>query len=191
MPTIKKNLVPKKTAKSILADKAKKAKKAAVKKKAARLPRAVVPETSGKSTGTERAVSKKKVEVPELLKKVIGILVEKKAENPVLMQVGDLVGYTDFFLIASGNNGPQVQAIAEAAGIEIKAAGRPTRIEGRQDAVWVLIDGGDFVVHLFQSAARKYYALEDLWGDARRIEIDEDEYLPKRKPRKTKTADED
>ncbi len=193
MAVTKKNLIPKKTAKSILADKAKKTKKTAVRKKTVRLPRASVPELSEKAGSTPKPKKQKASDLPELLQKVIRLLVEKKAENPVLMQVADLVGYTDYFLIATGNNTPQVQAMAEAVALELKHGGKPTRIEGKHDTVWVLIDGGDFVVHLFQPEARKFYALEDLWGDAPVIEIDEEEFLPaKKKVRKTRaSADED
>ncbi|HNV69505.1 MAG TPA: ribosome silencing factor [Candidatus Ozemobacteraceae bacterium] len=189
MAITKKNLVPKKTAKSILADKAKKSKKTTTKKKIVRLPRASVPETSGKGAGTAKAKGLKLADVPELLQKAVRLLVEKKGENIILMEVSELVGYTDYFLLATGNSTPQVQAMAEAVAFEVKHAGKPTRIEGKQDAVWVLIDGGDFVVHLFQPEARKFYSLEDLWGDACLIEIDEQEILaPKRKTKKAKTA---
>lgn len=192
MALTKKNLIPKKTAKSILADKVKKSKKVTVRKKTVRLPKASVPESSEKTAGTTKAKLQKATDLPELLQKVIRLLVEKKAENPVLINVADLVGYTDYFLIATGNNSPQVQAMAEAVAMELKQAGKPTRVEGKHDTVWVLIDGGDFVVHLFQPEARKFYALEDLWGDAAAIEIDEEYFLPaKKKVRKTKASAEE
>ena len=84
------------------------------------------------------------------------------------MAVGHLLAITDAFVITSGANARQVRTIAEEVEEQVKAAGGPAplRIEGLDDARWVLMDFGDFVVHVFGEAAREFYDLERLWGDA-------------------------
>ncbi len=108
--------------------------------------------------------------VPERIANVLRILDDKKVEDPVVLDVAELVGYTDFLIIASGRSSPHVQAMAEAVAASLKIKGqRGLHLEGDPAATWVLIDGGDFVLHLFQPDARRYYALEDLWDDAPRL----------------------
>lgn len=98
---------------------------------------------------------------------VLKTLDDRKVEDLRILKVTDLVGYTDFLIIGSGLNAPHIQSMADAVAQLLKVPGvRGVRAEGYQDAAWVLVDGGDFVVHLFQPAARKYYALEELWADA-------------------------
>ena len=100
----------------------------------------------------------------------------KKGEDPVILEVAAVLGITDLFLITSGTNARQVRTIAEE--VEAKVAAecgpKPLRIEGLDDARWVLLDYGDFVVHVFQDEVRRYYDLERLWADAPRIEWDEE-----------------
>lgn len=104
---------------------------------------------------------------PAAMEKVLKTLDDRKVEDLCVLQVTDLVGYTDFLIIGTGLNTPHVQSMADAVIQLLKIPGvRGVRSEGYQDASWVLVDGGDFVVHLFQPEARKYYALEELWGDA-------------------------
>ena len=110
---------------------------------------------------------------PERLKKVIAALSDHKVEDLTILDVRDLISYTDYFIIATGKNSPHVQALADAAVQAIKvphARGLP--IEGYQAATWVLVDGGDFVLHVFQPDARTYYALEELWADAKSIDAE-------------------
>ncbi len=78
---------------------------------------------------------------------------------------------TDVFVIATGNNRPHVKTLAERVEELLKVAGRPPlRDEGLKEGEWVLLDYGDFLVHVFQAASRDYYGLERLWGDAAPIE---------------------
>lgn len=78
---------------------------------------------------------------------------------------------TDAFVIATGTSRPHVQTLAERVEEVLKEAGRaPLRDEGLREAEWVLLDYGDFLVHVFQAEARDYYGLERLWGDAEPIE---------------------
>lgn len=87
-----------------------------------------------------------------------------------MLDVGDIIGITDAFVITSGNNVRQVKTIAEEIERQLKElGGKPVQVEGLSDATWVLLDYGDFVVHVFQKETRDYYDLERLWSDAPRI----------------------
>jgi len=99
----------------------------------------------------------------------------KKAENTVVLDVGDVLSITDAFVITSGHNRRQVLTIAEEIEAQVKAVGGPApiRAEGLTDAQWVLLDYGDFVVHVFLDEVRRYYDLERLWADAPVVEWDE------------------
>lgn len=90
----------------------------------------------------------------------------------MVLFVGDLISVTDAFVITNGTNPRQIRAIVESVEEEVKAAGGggPLRIEGLDDASWVLMDFGDLVVHVFGPEERGFYALENLWADAERWE---------------------
>jgi len=91
------------------------------------------------------------------------------------MKVLDLTGITsfaDYFVIATGTNQRQIQAIADEVGLQLKHAGeRPISLEGYEQAEWVLMDYGDLLVHIFSAKARAYYDLERLWRSARTVEV--------------------
>ena len=95
----------------------------------------------------------------------------KKADDPVVLDVGAVLAITDYFVIASGSNTRQVRTIADAVEEEVKRDGGPSpiRVEGLDDLKWVLLDYGDFVVHVFLDETRKYYELERLWSDVPRL----------------------
>ena len=97
---------------------------------------------------------------------------EKKAEEITILELEKGSGaFTDHFLVCSGTNPRQVQAISDEVELRLKATGlRPTHIEGYRQAEWVLLDYVDFVVHIFSEKARKFYDLERLWKSARRME---------------------
>jgi ribosome-associated protein len=99
----------------------------------------------------------------------------KKAEETVVLDVGGVLGITDAFVVTSGRNRRQVLTIAEEVEAQVKAIGGPAplRAEGLADAQWVLLDYGDFVVHVFLDEVRRYYDLERLWSDSPVIEWDE------------------
>ena len=79
--------------------------------------------------------------------------------------------FTDTFLICTGGNSRQVQAIADEIQAQLKKAGEhPTNLEGYNNAEWVLVDYGDLVIHIFSPKARVYYDLERLWRDAKPVE---------------------
>jgi ribosome-associated protein len=92
----------------------------------------------------------------------------KGGEDTVILSVGKVLAITDAFVITSGSNPRQVRTISEEVEDRIKQAGGPAplRIEGLDDARWVLMDYGDFVVHVMLTEARDFYRLERLWADA-------------------------
>lgn len=97
---------------------------------------------------------------------------EKKATDVLALDVGQTLVVTDFFLIATGSNDRQVHAIADAIEDALREAGaKPIGREGERELKWVLLDYGDFVVHVFQAAEREFYRLEKLWSDAPRLEL--------------------
>jgi ribosome-associated protein len=98
---------------------------------------------------------------------------DKKAMNMIALDLREIASFTEFFVIASGANQRQVQAIADEINEQLKKQlkRRPVRIEGYGSAEWVLLDYGDFVIHLFDKEARDFYDLERLWRDAKRVEM--------------------
>ena len=92
----------------------------------------------------------------------------KKAEDTVVLEVGGVLAITDAFVITSAGNPRLVRTVAEEVEEKVKEAGGPAplRIEGLDDARWVLMDYGDFVVHVFLDEVREFYDLERLWRDA-------------------------
>ena len=97
---------------------------------------------------------------------------EKKAINLVVLDLREIASFTDHFVITSGNNERQVQAIADGVVESLKQAGSPVaRVEGYKTAEWILLDYGDFVVHIFDEKARKFYDLERLWREARQVAL--------------------
>jgi ribosome-associated protein len=95
----------------------------------------------------------------------------KGGEHTVVLEVGQVLAITDAFVITSGRNTRQVRTIAEEVEARVKAVGGPSplRTEGRDQSEWVLLDYGDFVVHVFLDETRSYYDLERLWSDAPRM----------------------
>lgn len=96
---------------------------------------------------------------------------DKKGIDIVLLDVGDLLSITEVFVIATGTARPHVKTLAEYVVEKLKDHGRrPLRSEGEAEGEWILLDYGDFLVHVFQETPRDFYGLERLWGDAPRIE---------------------
>jgi ribosome-associated protein len=95
---------------------------------------------------------------------------EKKAIESVVLDLREIASFTDYFVICSGANERQVQAISDEVVETLKKAGSPvTRVEGYKTAEWILLDYGDFVVHIFAEKARRFYDLERLWRESRRV----------------------
>jgi ribosome-associated protein len=105
--------------------------------------------------------------------------IDKKAENVKVLDLSDLSGFTEYFVICSGMSDRQVQAICDSVENEIESAGGELiSSEGYGEGRWVLLDFGDVVVHVFLDALREYYDLESLWADAPRVKIPSDFYGP-------------
>jgi ribosome-associated protein len=101
---------------------------------------------------------------------------DKKAYNMVALDLRSIASFTEFFFISSGSNQRQVQAIADEISEQLKKqlSTRANRIEGYNTAEWVLLDYGDFIVHVFNEESREFYDLERLWRDARKVQIPQD-----------------
>jgi ribosome-associated protein len=110
-------------------------------------------------------------QLDEAVKLAVRSASDKKASELRVLDLRDVASFTEYFVVASGANQRQVQAIADAIDEHLKSqlGMRVTRIEGYQSAEWVLMDYGDFVVHIFDKNAREFYDLERLWRDARRV----------------------
>jgi ribosome-associated protein len=133
----------------------------------------------------------KKSELKKQVAAAIQACLEKKAEEISILEMEKGSGaFTDYFVLCSGTNPRQVQAIADEVELRLKAAGLyPAHVEGYKQAEWVLVDYVDFVVHVFSEKARKYYDLERLWKTAKRLEPgDLKAAEPKAAPRKRKAA---
>lgn len=114
-------------------------------------------------------------ELDEEVRLAIQCAAEKKATQIVALDLREIASFTEFFVIASGSNQRQVQAIADEISEQLKLqlGRRPVRIEGYNSAEWVLIDFGDFICHIFDKDAREFYDLERLWRDAGRVDVPE------------------
>lgn len=118
---------------------------------------------SAKEGGKERS--------SELAKLAIAALEDKKAEDIRIIDIGDVSVLADYFIIASGNNRTQVQAMADEVEQRLGRAGAaPRQVEGYQSANWVLLDFGDVIIHLFDAQNRLFYDLERIWKDGTQID---------------------
>ena len=98
---------------------------------------------------------------------------DKKATEVTVLDLRKADAFTDYFVVCTGSNARQVNAIAHAVEFTLKQKGRrPSHVEGSQRAEWVLLDYFDFIVHVFSPSARAFYSLERLWGNAKHIEIE-------------------
>jgi ribosome-associated protein len=110
------------------------------------------------------------IDTTDLVRIAADALDDKKGMDIALLEVGDLLSITEFFVIVTGSSRPHVRTLAEAVDERLKEHGRrPLRTEGASEGEWVLLDFGDFVVHVFQETPRDFYGLERLWGDAPRL----------------------
>jgi len=120
-----------------------------------------------------RAASKKKLTGD--IAKAVRAALDKKAMDVVVLDLRHTPAFTDFFLLCSGQNTRQVQAIADAIEEALRESKvRPSHIEGYSRAEWVLMDFFSFIVHVFTPQTRDFYSLERLWGDAERIEVSDE-----------------
>jgi ribosome-associated protein len=108
-----------------------------------------------------------------LVERIVSVASDRKAIDIRVLDVRGMVGYTDYFVICSGNTERQTKAIHDAVHESLKASRViPRRVEGAREARWVLMDYLDAVVHIFTPDAREFYRLEQLWGEAPSREVD-------------------
>lgn len=102
------------------------------------------------------------------------VAAENRGRDIVVLDMRELTPVFDYFVLATGTSRRQLHAISEEIDhkLEDELGDRRLGVEGFQDSRWILLDYGDVVVHLFDNEARAYYALEDLWCDARRVPVD-------------------
>src|SRR5215475_10228658 len=114
----------------------------------------------------------KKNDLKRQVSEAIAACQEKKAEEITVLEMEKGSGaFTDYFVVCSGTNPRQIQAIADEVEERLKKAGmRPTHTEGYKQAEWVLLDYVDFVVHVFSEKSRQFYDLERLWKTAKKLE---------------------
>lgn len=127
------------------------------------------------TTMTENANSEPTSIDPVRLAEVIAALAaDKKASDIVALDLRGVSGFTDVFVVCTGNTDRQVKAIHDAVqqGLKKDHGVLPRRVEGLQEARWILMDYWDVIVHVFTPDTREYYRLEQLWGDVPRLALD-------------------
>lgn len=115
------------------------------------------------------------IDAKTLADTVLEAALDKKAFDPAMLAVADVVGYADYFVIVSARNPRQVRAIADAVKQSLKHdhALLPAGVEGMETGQWVLVDFDDVVLHVFHEGSRGFYDLEGLWADAERLPVPE------------------
>lgn len=115
------------------------------------------------------------VDSEALARRIAAIALDRKATDLLVLDMRGLVTYTDFLVICSGSTERQTKAIHDAIYQQLKDDGRllPRRAEGAREAQWILLDYLDVVVHVMTPKARDFYRLEQLWGEAPRLELEQ------------------
>jgi ribosome-associated protein len=115
--------------------------------------------------------------LPKAVATAVAAARDKKATDMVVLDLRKAGGFTDYFVICSGNNPRQITAIADSVRETLKKelGERPALAEGVDKSEWILLDYFNFVVHVFSRECRTFYALERLWGNAERIEFPDEE----------------
>src|SRR5947209_11571212 len=129
---------------------------------------------TGQNAGADSGTDETRAEgLDERVRLALHAASEKKAHDLVVLDLREVASFTDYFVIASGTNVRQVQAIADEVQEQLrKRLGvKPARVEGYKSAEWVLLDYGDFIFHVFEEKSRRFYDLERLWRDASRVPV--------------------
>jgi ribosome-associated protein len=119
----------------------------------------------------------------KLVSAAVAAAESKKAENISILELDkSSSGFTDYFVICTGSNPRQLQAISDEVDQKLSSLGQePTHVEGYNQAEWILLDYVDFVIHIFSENARKFYDLERLWKSAKQVSTED---LSSRAPKK-------
>jgi ribosome-associated protein len=127
------------------------------------------PRRAGPRTAAKRAAPK----LPKAVATAVRAARDKKAQDVIVLDLRDAGGFTDYFVICTGNNARQITAIADSVRDTLKSEleERPALTEGVDRSEWILLDYFNFVVHVFSRECRSFYGLERLWGNAERHEI--------------------
>ena len=106
--------------------------------------------------------------IQQRVRTAVSAALDKKAFDLDVLAVSDLTSIADYFVLCSANSERQTQAIADSvlAKVREEERVRPLLVEGTTPGRWILVDFGDFIVHIFTEECRRYYGLERLWGDA-------------------------
>ena len=127
------------------------------------------------SRGKTRATRPQREPAPAALWLAADALAERKAVEPLVLDLRDLTAAADYFVIVSGTSDAHVRGMAEHVVTTLAPHGvRPHHVEGMSQGRWVLLDYVDFVVHVFHPELREFYQLERLWGDAAVVSVPED-----------------
>jgi len=131
--------------------------------------------TARKGTGAKKRAVNRKGRLPKAVAGAVHAAQDKKALDVVVLDLRKVGGFTDYFVICTGNNSRQIQAIAEAVKDTLRKefGERPLLSEGVDKSEWILLDYFDFVVHIFSPECRTFYDLERLWGNVERHEFAE------------------
>lgn len=112
--------------------------------------------------------------VPSVLQACVQALDDKKAEDIRVLYVGEVSSITDYFVIATGTSNPHLRALARAVEAVLDEASEASTIsDARDESGWVVVDGYDFMVHLFSKDTRRYFNLEGLWKDGEAIAMED------------------
>lgn len=130
-----------------------------------------------KTPVTRRAAAPKMAKLPKAVTTAVRAARDKKAFDIVVLDLRKAGGFTDYFILCTGANARQIQAISDGVEDTLRTDlhERPALVEGVEKSEWVLLDYFNFVVHVFSRDCRAFYGLERLWGNAVRHDFPEDE----------------
>jgi ribosome-associated protein len=121
---------------------------------------------------SKRATTAPTPGLPEQVLAAVTAAADKKAEDIVVLDLRGADGFTDYFVICTGQNPRQIKAIADAVEEALRRDRvKPAHVEGYGHAEWVLLDYFDFIVHVFGKETRTFYGLERLWGNATPVDV--------------------
>jgi ribosome-associated protein len=110
--------------------------------------------------------------MPREIERAVRAAEDKKAVDLVALDLRKAAGFTDYFLLCTGNNPRQIRAIADGVMEALAEDGvKPAHVEGYDGSEWILLDYFDFIVHIFAPETRTFYGLERLWGNADKLDV--------------------